>query len=166
MLVNLKKGGFIMLKKSVIVTFFIMFNMFICGSVFSQSCPDVVGQWDVTGEQILGNWRYGEDPNFDFTYQQINGIITITDQQACLFHGWLELGAFKFPLVGTIKYLSITMVSGDAVLNARLRRYDRNTELFTMMNITAYDTIDDFFELPPEDTFMSCSQGTGIRKLP
>jgi hypothetical protein len=32
------------------------------------------------------------------------------------------------------------------------------------MKITACDTIDDWLELPPDDTFMSCGKGTAIRK--
>jgi hypothetical protein len=72
----------------------------------------------------------------------LSGATEIKDQQGCLFHGWLYLGAFQFPLVGTMKNRNIKMVSGDAVIDARLRKYDRDTGLFTIMNITACDTID------------------------
>jgi hypothetical protein len=140
--------------------------VFSIGWAFAQSCPDVVGEWDFKGEQILSQWRYGEDPPFVFTFQSVNGVIEIENQQGCLFNGWLYLDAFQFPLVGTINNRNIKMVSGDAVINARLRGYDRDTGLFTIMYIAACDTIDDLLELPPEDTFMSCGQGTALRKQP
>ena len=155
-----------MIKKFAISTIVLGLSVLIGGWAFAQSCPDVVGEWDISGEQILSQWRYQQDPPFEFTYQTLEGVIEIVDQQGCLFHGWLYLGAFQFPLVGTIKNRKITMVSGDAVANARLAGYDRINRLFTIMDITAYDTIDDLFELPPEDTFMSCSTGKANRRLP
>jgi hypothetical protein len=153
-----------MIKKRAVFVMALGLCVFIGGLAFAQSCPDVVGEWDVTGEQIYSQWRYHEETPFEFEYRPRDGVIEIVEQRECLFHGWVHTGDFKLPLVGTINNRNIIMVSGDAVTNAKLRGYNRDTRLFTIMNITAFDIIDDFLELPPEDTFMSCGQGTAIRR--
>ena len=149
-----------MIRKSAVFVIVFGLSIFIgiCAA-FAQSCPDVLGEWDITGEQILAH--RGDAGEFSFHFNPLSGELDIVKQDGCLFHGEITLGAFTFPVVGTITGRIIKMVSGDAVIDARLRGYDRNTGLFTIMKLTACDTMD-WFETP--DEYMSCGQGTATRK--
>ena len=91
-----------MIKKHALFIITLGLSVFIGGLAFAQSCPDVVGDWEVTGEQVLGQWRPGEDPSFVYIYQSLDGVIVIVDQQGCLFYGNINLGSFEFPMVGNM----------------------------------------------------------------
>ena len=109
------------------------------GSVFAETCPNVVGDWDTTVKRVT----YDNDTE-DYTYSIGSATYYIIDQSDCLFYGNVEFqngsGTVSSPITGVItekKKLIITW--SDITINVTLTGYDKNKGLYTKWKFIGYD---------------------------
>ena len=109
------------------------------GSVFAETCPNVVGDWDTTVKRET----YDNDTE-DYTYSDGSATYHIIDQSDCLFYGNVEFqsgsGTVSSPITGVItekKKMIITW--SDITINVTLSGYDKSKGLYTKWNFVGYD---------------------------
>ncbi len=109
------------------------------GSVFAETWPNVVGDWDTTMKRVT----YDNDTE-DYTYSDGSATYHIIDQNDCLFYGNVEFqngsGTVSSPITGVItekKKMIITW--SDITINVTLIGYDKNKVLYTKWKFIGYD---------------------------
>ena len=123
-----------MIKKTFMFVLMLCLTIIIGNQAFAQSCPNVVGDWDFTIQAA------SYDPLTNtYGYEEIKGVIHITDQNGCLFYGYSEVlpPHEGCPLTGVISHArAITVTSCDTTVNGILRGYDTSRGIFTIMEAT------------------------------
>jgi hypothetical protein len=71
-----------MSKKKLVIVLIMYLTIITGGQVFAATCPNIVGDWNLTGEYVVHNGGDG--------YGDIEGTLNIEDQNGCLFYGKLE----------------------------------------------------------------------------
>ena len=103
------------------------------GSVFAETWPNVVGDWDATVKRVT----YDNDTE-DYAYSDVTSTIHIIDQSGRLFYGNIEFqksdgsGTGSSPITGVITGRKNMIITWSAVtLNVTLTGYDKNERLYT-----------------------------------
>ena len=111
-----------MLKKKIMILLIVFMSLFIGNLVFAGTCPIIVGDWDFThvGVSWDGNYEYYEPTNF---------VISITNQNECLFYG--EMGDRHF--TGAINGNTVIITAHDLTMSGIL---DNKTLTFLVSEIT------------------------------
>jgi hypothetical protein len=92
----------------------VVFTFFLGGLAFGDSCPRLVGEWDVTSESVAYSPSDGS-----FIYVNSAGILHIVHQNGCLFYGSYERTDSTEPvqpLTGAIGPASAITMTGSATL--------------------------------------------------
>ena len=111
------------------------------GSVFAETWPNVVGDWDATWKNVT----YDNDTEA-YAYSDGTSTIHITDQSGRLFYGNLEFqksdgsGTGTSPVTGVITGKRKMIITWSvATRNVMLANYDENKGLYTKWKAVGYN---------------------------
>lgn len=103
------------------------------GSVFAETWPNVVGDWDATVKRVA----YDNDSK-DSAFSDTTSTIHIVDQSGRLFYGNIEFqksdgsGTGTSPITGVMtEKKKMTITWSLVTLNVTLTGYDKNERLYT-----------------------------------
>ena len=103
-------------KKSVSLLLTVSLSAILFGNVaIAENCPNLIGNWEVTGKEVCGIIATEE-----FEYRPVYATLEITNQDGCLFYGYLHSEYGDGIITGLIVGRSITMTVWDATITGRL----------------------------------------------
>lgn len=111
------------------------------GSVFAETWPNVVGDWDATVKRV----SYDNDTG-DSAYSDTTSTIHIIDQSGRLFYGNIEFqkrdgsGTGSSPITGVITGKKTMIITWSLwTIKVTLTGYDKNERLYTKWESIGYN---------------------------
>ena len=102
-------------KISIILLTVSLFAILFGNVAIAENCPNLVGNWEVTGKEVCGI-RATEE----FEYRPLDATLEITNQDGCLFYGYLRSLYGDGLITGLIVRRKITMTVWDVTITGRL----------------------------------------------